>query len=312
MTRDPAPDRTVDPAPAAPAGASASYSSSMSPMHSPEEGVRKVEDAADVAAEDVAEHPAFEAVARGGFVTSGLVHILIGVIALRITFGGSSQDADQGGALQTVASAPGGNILLWIGGLAMAALVIWHVAEAWLGARWRRGARERVRHIARTLGKAAVYGVLAVTVLRFAAGGSSDSGEQTSELTAGLMGSVPGRIGIVVVGLVVIGVGCFHVYHGASRGFEEQLRVPRGHGAAGTVIITGVLGFIAKGIALVGVGLMFGWAALGADPEKATGLDGALKGMVVLPAGGVLLGVVGAGLILYGLYSVLRARYARM
>lgn len=280
----------------------------MTAKSSAERGARNVENAA----ENVAEHPLFEAMARGGFVMSGLIHVLIGAIALRMALGGSSQNADQSGALQTVASAPGGNILLWIGGLAMGALVIWHLAETWFGAKWAQGAKDRAAHVIKTLGKAVVYGALAVTSLRFAAGGGSDSGQQTTELTAGMMGSAAGRVLIVVVGLVVIGIGCFHVYNGASRGFEDDLRVPPGQKVAGAIIVTGVLGYIAKGIALLGVGLMVGWAALGADPEKASGLDGALKAMAQLPAGTVVLAVIGAGLILYGLYAVLRSRYAPM
>lgn len=264
------------------------------------------------AAEDVAEHPVFQAVARAGFVMSGLVQVLIGAITLRMALGGSSQDADQGGAPQAVASAPGGTIVLWIGGIAMAVLVIWHLAEAWLDARWKRGTRRRIGHVVPTFGKAVVYGALAVTALRFAAGAGSDSGQQTSQLTAGLMGGAAGRAAIVVVGLLVIGIGCYHVYKGASRGFEDDLRVPRGHKTGRAIIVTGVLGYIAKGIALLAVGLMFGWAALGADPEKATGLDGALQVMAGLPAGGIALTVVGAGLILYGFYAVLRSRYAPM
>lgn len=280
----------------------------MNPARSARDGAREVEDAA----EDVAEHPVFEYVARGGFVMSGLVHVLIGGITLRMALGDSSQDADQSGALRTVAAAPGGNILLWIGGLAMAALVLWHLAEAWFGARWTQETKARATHVLNTLGKAVVYGALAVTALRFAAGGGSDSGQQTSELTAGLMGSTPGRAAIVVVGLVVIGVGGYHVFKGASRGFEDDLRVPSGQTTARAIVVTGVLGYIAKGIALLGVGLMFGWAAIGSDPEKATGLDGALQSMAALPAGGVVLAVVGAGLVLYGLYAVLRSRYAPM
>lgn len=278
----------------------------MGSLQRARDGAENVEDAA----EDVAEHPAFQAVARAGFVMSGLVHVLIGVITLRMAFGGSSQEADQSGALQAVASAPGGNIVLWVGGVAMAALAIWHLAEAWFGARWKRGAMKRIRYVIATFGKAVVYGVLAVTALRFAAGAGTDSGEQTSQLTAGLMDSVAGRIAVLVVAAVVFGIGCFHVYTGAGRGFEDHLRVPEGQQIARAIVVTGVLGFIAKGIALVGVGLMFGWAALGADPEKATGLDGALQAMAALPAGGVALAVVGAGLILYGLFAVLRSRYA--
>jgi len=280
----------------------------MASLQSARDGAENVERTA----EDMAEHPVFENIARGGFVMSGLVHILIGGITLRMALGGSSQDADQSGALRTVASAPGGNILLWIGGLAMAALVLWHLAETWFGARWVHGTKDRLAHVGKTLGKAVVYGALAVTSLRFAAGSGSDSGQQTSELTAGLMGSAAGRIAVVVVGLVVIGIGCYHVFKGASRGFEDDLRVPSGQTTARAIVVTGVLGYLAKGLALLGVGLMLGWAAIGADPEKATGLDGALQSMAALPAGGVILAVIGAGLVLYGIYAVLRSRYAPM
>lgn len=280
----------------------------MTAKSSAQEGAESVENAA----EDVTEHPAFENVARGGFVMSGLVHVLIGVFALRMALGDQSEDADQSGALRTVADAPGGNVLLWIGGLAMAALVIWHLAEAWFGALWEQDPKRRLTHVVRTLGKAVVYGALAGTALRFAAGGGSDSGQQTSELTAGLMGNAAGRALIVVVGLAVMGIGFYHVYKGASRGFEDDLRVPEGQKLTGAILVTGVLGYVAKGIALVGVGLMFLWAAIGADPEKATGLDGALQTMASLPAGGIALAVVGAGLILYGVYAVLRSRYAPM
>lgn len=280
----------------------------MTAKSSAREGAESVENAA----EDVTEHPAFENVARGGFVMSGLVHLLIGVFALRMALGDSSENADQSGALRTVADAPGGNALLWIGGLAMAALVIWHLAEAWFGAKWEQDAKKRVTHVVKTLGKAVVYGALAGTALRFAAGGSSDSGQQTSQLTAGLMDNSAGRVLIVVVGLVVMGIGGYHVFKGASRGFEDDVRVPDGQKMAGAILVAGVLGYIAKGIALVGVGLMFLWAAIGADPEKATGLDGALQTLASLPAGGIALAVVGAGLILYGVYAVLRSRYAPM
>src|SRR5699024_1840795 len=219
----------------------------MSAARNAREGAEAVEDAA----QDVTEHPAFQAAARGGFVMSGIIHALIGVIALRMAVGGSSENADQSGALQAVAAAPGGNILLWIGGIAMAALVLWHLAEAWFGARSSaREPKRRVWHVARTLRKAIVYAAHAVTSLRFAAGAGSDSGEQTSSLTAGLMDSAGGRLAVVAVGLVALVIGFAHVYLGASRPFEDQLRVPRGKEAARVIVVTGVLGYIAKGIAL--------------------------------------------------------------
>ena len=282
----------------------------MNPLEGAGRAARDGAEVAERTAETVTEHPVFEGIARGGFVISGLVHMLIGWFALRVALGGSGQDADQSGALRTVAAAPGGNLLLWIGGLAMLALTLWHLAEAYFGARWADDERRRVTHVVKTLGKAGVYGALGATALRFAAGGGSDSGQQTSELTAGLLGSPVGRGAVIVLGLVVVAIGGYHVVKGSSRGFEGDLR-PTGDQRIGlAVTVTGVVGHIAKGVALMVVGILFGWAAMGSDPEKATGLDGAFQTMASLPAGAALLAVVGAGVVLYGVYAVLRSRYA--
>ena len=209
-----------------------------------------------------------------------------------------------------VAAAPGGNVLLWIGGLAMLALTVWHLAEAYFGARWADDDRRRLTHVVKTLGKAGVYGALGVTALRFAAGGGSDSGQQTSELTAGLLGSPVGRGAVVLLGLVVLAIGGYHVVKGAGRGFEDDLRPPGDQRISMVVLVTGVIGYITKGVALIAVGILFGWAAIGSDPEKATGLDGAFQTVASLPAGAVLLVVVAVGVMLYGVYAVLRSRYA--
>ena len=72
------------------------------------------------------------------------------------------------------------------------------------------------------------------------------------------------------------------------------------------------MGYVAKGIAIAVVGVLFVAAAVTADPEKAGGLDAALKSLAALPFGTVILWLVGAGLIIYGVFCFARARYARM
>ena len=52
------------------------YSSSMTSLQGAREGAENDENAA----ESIAEHPVFENIARGGFVMSGIVHVLIGEI----------------------------------------------------------------------------------------------------------------------------------------------------------------------------------------------------------------------------------------
>ncbi|MCW1804098.1 DUF1206 domain-containing protein [Brachybacterium squillarum] len=272
-----------------------------------EDTARRAEDAA----EEVAEHPVFEGLARAGFVVSGLVHLLIGAIALRIAFG-SGGEADQSGALRSVASAPGGPVLLWAGGIAMIALALWHVAEAWFGARQADGRGDAAQHVVKTLGKAIVYAALASTALRFAIGSGSSSEQQTDSVTAALMTAPAGRLLVGVVALVIIGIGIYHVVAGVTRRFEKQLEGRRHRTISRAVTVSGTAGYVAKGVALVAVGALFGWATITADPDKAGGLDAALSTMASLPAGTVLLALVGVGLILFGVFSILRSRYADM
>jgi hypothetical protein len=74
----------------------------------------------------------------------------------------------------------------------------------------------------------------------------------------------------------------------------------------------GVVGYVAKGIAIAVTGVLFIVAAWTHDPQKAGGLDAALHTLASLPFGTVILWIVGAGLVIYGLYCFARARYSRM
>jgi hypothetical protein len=78
------------------------------------------------------------------------------------------------------------------------------------------------------------------------------------------------------------------------------------------ILTFGTVGYIAKGIAVAIVGVLFVVAAVTADPEAAGGLDAALKSLVALPFGVFILWLVGAGLIVYGIFCFARARYAKM
>lgn len=264
------------------------------------------------AAETAEGQPAFQIVARGGFLMSGLVHVLIGWIAVRLALGDSGGSADQTGAMAMIAQAPGGRILLWVGGLAMGILALWLLLRTWFAARREQERRAAVVEAVRWLVRAVVYAVLAVTVLRFAAGGGSSAGAQTQSATAGLLSSGPGRALVLLAGAVVIGIGIGFVVIGVTRRFLRQLERSGARSIGASLTITGVLGHLAKGLALAAVGVLLGWAAISADPEKATGLDGALTTMAGLPAGVAMLLLIGVGLILFGVYSALRSRYQEM
>jgi uncharacterized protein DUF1206 len=150
-------------------------------------------------AREVTDHPVLAAVARVGLVAYGVLHLLIGWLTVQLARGSSRTDADQTGALQTVAGTPGGTVLLWLIGLGMLGLALWQGGEVLL---WWRGLLDR-RHVVRTafvcakcLAKAAVYGVLGATALLFALGLQYEADERFRALTGKTL-EVPGGAALV-------------------------------------------------------------------------------------------------------------------
>lgn len=153
-----------------------------------------------------------------------------------------------------------------------------------------------------------VYIALAYSALGFARGAGRSADQQNSTISARLMQSTPGTVALVLCGLLVVAVGGYHVYKGASRNFVDDLT-----GNSGSLIRRlGVVGYIGKGLVIAAAGALVVVAAVHAEPQRATGLDGALKTLGAQPYGRVLLLAAALGIITYGLYSFAMARLTKM
>jgi hypothetical protein len=244
-----------------------------------------------------------ETAARAGYAVNGVMHLLIGWIALQVAFSSTGKKADQSGALGTLAGNGFGRALLWLGVVGFLGLALWQLAEAV----FRRGNSELTDTV-KSVAKGIVYAALAFTTLQFARGGGSSSSSQSRDFTASLLKQSGGRILVIVIGLAVLGVGIYHVYKGLTKGFLDDLA-----GSPGTAVERlGMAGYAAKGVALGVVGLLFVVAGLRESAAAASGLDGALKALREQPFGTALLTLVALGLIAYGVYSFARAKYAKL
>ncbi|MBD8077494.1 DUF1206 domain-containing protein [Cellulosimicrobium arenosum] len=243
--------------------------------------------------------------ARAGYAVSGLLHLLVGFLAVQVATGSaSSSEADQSGALSEVAQTPGGVVVLWFAVVAFVALGVWQVLVA------ASGTLETSDRL-KSAGKAVLYVALAFLSLQFAMGSGSSSGKEES-FTASIMSNPAGQVLVGAVGVGIVVSGIYHVVKGWRKKFLEDLRGNARGQLGSAVVVLGRVGYIAKGVALGVLGGLFVTAALQSDPEKAGGLDDAFGTIASQPFGPFLLGAVGVGFAAYGLYSFARARYARM
>jgi type IV secretory pathway VirB2 component (pilin) len=257
-------------------------------------------------ANQVEGQPALQLGARVGYAVSGVLHLLIAWIALQVAWSASPKSADQSGALQSLAGNSLGRLTLWVAVVGFLALALWQLASA-LAVR-TGGESSQLAQRAKSISKAVVYLVLAWTSLRTANGKPSSSKAQSADFTATLLQHSGGRLLVAVIGVVIIGVGVYHVRKGWTRKFLQDLSGNPGMLATRA----GVIGYVAKGIALAVVGVLFVAAAAQNSSSKATGLDGALRSLREQPFGPWLLTAVALGIAAYGLYSFARARHARV
>lgn len=254
----------------------------------------------------------FRWTARAGYAANGVVHVLIGLIAIVVAFGGDG-DTDQSGALMLIAGAPLGFVALWLIAITLWALGIWQFLEGILV----RPAAEDYRELATkwgrrvgSWGQAVIFVALGVISAFVALGARVDAEEAAENASRGVL-QLPG--GSIVLGLVGVGIGIggiAFVVMGVRRTFRNKIDIPR-HGVGRSLAGLGVVGFVAKGIALIIVGILLLVAAFTTDPDAAGGLDGAVAALLALSFGPWLVAAVGVGFIAYGVFCFFRARFAR-
>jgi hypothetical protein len=257
--------------------------------------------------------------ARAGYVARGIVYVLVGGLALAAAAGAGGRPTDPNGALRTLARMPAGQIGL---GLIAAGLMVHAAFRALLmvvgepyvkQGRWGRVATH-VRH-----GFAAcLYAGMALTAAALAAGwyghAGKDNDAETRHLSARLLAQPFGRPALVAI---AIGVGIAAAVQivrafGPNR-TRERLRVQEMTARQSNFMVAlGRVAHVGRAAVLAVCAYFLMRGAIDRAPREARGPGGALRAVWELPHGGVWLALVAAGLIAFGVYGVLEARWRRL
>jgi Domain of Unknown Function (DUF1206) len=253
-----------------------------------------------------------ERLTRLGLGARGVLYIVIAILAFRIAFGHFEDQASQNGALNEIASQPGGKVLVWVIAVGLVAYALWRLLSAALGGRVDPVATDAKQRV-KALGEGIGYGAIAIIAIKVAAGAASKSGGGGQKQTAMVLSWPGGQLLVGLVGIVALGIGAFFVYDGVKADFTKELKLGgMSRNARKAVVTLGRVGRIAQGVVFGIIGVLIVVAAVQYDPDQAKGLDGALKTLVGQPYGPWLLGAVALGLLAYGLYGLAEARFRKV
>jgi hypothetical protein len=250
-------------------------------------------------------------VAQAGLIARGVLYCLVGILAVQIAFGSSGQQASQSGALQTLAQQPGGTFLVALVGVGLIAYAAWRFTQFFTEKGSEDGdAKNAVMRVS-FLVRAAIYAGLAFLAFSTAFGGGGGGGNSQQTLTARVMKDVPGGVFLIgLVGLIIIGVGIYQAYQAFTNDFMEELQQERMSPTERVwVKRIGVAGHAARAVVYTLVGIFVVRSAVQFDPQESKGLDAALQELASQPFGTWMLTLVALGLLLFGIYAIVRARY---
>lgn len=253
--------------------------------------------------------------ARFGYAAKGVVYIIVGALAALAAFEKGGRTTNSRGALEEILYRPYGRFLLGLVAVGLAGYAIW---------RWVQSAADTenkgsgAKGLAVRAGYAAVgliYAGLAYSAVRMLLGSGSGGGdgEASQEWTARLLEQPFGRWMVGGVGVGVVAFAVYQLYKAFAAKFRKKLKLDEMSGRTETIATrAGQTGLAARGVVFGIIGVFLIQAARHSDATEARGLSGALRALEQQPFGSWVLGTVALGLVAYGIFMFVLARYRRI
>jgi hypothetical protein len=264
-----------------------------------------------------------EWLARVGFVAKGLLYGTVGTLAACAGLGNGGETTDTRGAMGQLVTLPFGELVLFGIAVGLVGYGVWRIVEGFADPDNRgsdaKGLTLRASFVVRGL----LHLLLAWSAAKFALdmpssfsigpgvpGGSASSGE-SEQATAYALSFPAGEWIVMAIAACIGGFGAWQVI----RAFRAKLNrnVSKGEiaqeGGAWLIVVSRI-GIAARGLVFMAIAWLLGKAGLQNDASQSGGVDQGLD--VFANLGRIPLIAIGAGLVAYGVYQLLSARYRRI
>lgn len=251
---------------------------------------------------------------RFGFVVRGAIYFVMGIMALQLAIGAGGATTNPTGAIALIGAQPQGKLLLALVAIGLTGYSFWGFVRAiWdpLGrGNGMKGLVERVGFLISGVS----YGALVIPTVQYLTNkpGGQASGNPT-DLAARLFAQPNGKWLVIAFGAfwLIAAIGQFYGAYSAHFAVDFKTGTMSAQEYTWAKRI-GRIGFAARGVVFGIVGIFIVQSGLTLDPHKAVNFDGALLKLAQGPNGNLLLALVAVGLVAFGVYSALGARWNKV
>lgn len=239
--------------------------------------------------------------ARVGFAARGVVYVLLGYLALT-TAGSGTVDDGAGDAFAWIADIPGGSIALYLSAAGLFGYALYRLSGALLDTERKGISAKGVAHRIGYFASALVHTGMAWTAARIGYGAQKSGDDRSAEMAESLLGFPLGPTALGIVGLGLIGAAAFQARNVITASFMRHVS----HTAPAATCSIGRAGHAARAVvfALIGWSLLrSAWFERSGEVLSLGGAINDLRGM------GIAFTLVAAGLLLFGVFSLILARY---
>jgi hypothetical protein len=256
-----------------------------------------------------------ELAARVGLIALGVVYLLIGVLTFMATME-LRRDTDKGKVtqvLQWIWALPFGKAMLAVTTLGLLCYTLWRFTAAFLDIENKGNGLQGLAIRVSYFSYGAVYAALTYYAARLLFGNGRPPAEEEEytrrTLVQNLLEQPYGQWMVGALAIGTAGVGAFQIYLALSGQYRQVIQESFLDSRAKEIMIkSGQVGYIARGIVWLVLGYFLYEAAIQSDPSEAGDTDSALN-FLEYQYGPLILGSIALGLICYGIFMFVRARY---
>ena len=254
--------------------------------------------------------PWIEWLARVGYAAKAVLYTVVGVLALQSALGNGGKTTGSRGALTTLVRQNFGAAILVVIAAGLFGYATWRIIEAILDPE-RRGTTAKGLALRTSFAvRGIVHAALGLQAVRLATGAAPGRGQAVETWTGRLLDAPFGRWLVVAAGLGVAGYGIYQLYRAWAAKLSRQLDLASLSREAGSWLLqVSRCGIAARGVVFGICGWYLVRAGVAHDATAAADTGEALGAIARQPFGHWLLAIVAVGLIAYGAYEVVQARY---